>query len=474
MANSKNSKEIYELAEKIALDDFDKLEEQHEFSHTYTRKKKLFMEEMKLKDGQPQKKRKRHRMLIAAACLLIGMPTTVFGAVKVYNMIVQKQNYEVNVSVTNKDSQKSNKWYKLKVGKLPENMEAIDDSAMKYSFKDTYAMGGFSFALRRVGENTDFQTLYSKSYEEKEINGRKAVIVHKETGNKNVMFDRKVFLFFEKEGIMLESYIGSDINEEQMMEVLGSISLEPTSKEKASHIVEYDENRFSKADEPKKTKVIPLKKDSKRLFHIGQKVPVTITMDDSQVEYVIEKVEVFDSIKDFKQENFNEMGLGILSKNQALDQAGQLIPYRRDKYKIGNGKDSIDQLVESKLVHPKFVYLTTTVKNIDKQATEEIYMTPSIQVLKSKGNVWNYAGKDGVTERNIMTGEVDYLEPHGEGKSFYNIGSIRPGQTVKVKLGYFVDEDKLDSIFLDAFRYSGFSGTENMNAKNRWWFDIRQ
>ena len=68
-----------------------------------------------------------------------------------------------------------------------------------------------------------------------------------------------------------------------------------------------------------------------------------------------------------------------------MDQAGQLIPYRRDEYKVGNGKDSIDQLVESKLIHPKFVYLTTTVKNIGKQATEEIYMHPSIQVLKSKG-----------------------------------------------------------------------------------------
>ncbi|MCU5688029.1 DUF4367 domain-containing protein [Bacillus anthracis] len=474
MTNSKNSKEIYEFAEKIALDDFDKIEEKHEFSHTYTRKKKLFMEEMKLKNRQPQKKRKRHRMLIAAACLLIGMPTTVFGAVKVYNMIVQKQNYEVNVSLTNKDSKKSDQWYKLKVGKLPENMETIDDSAMKYSFKDNDAKGGFSFALRRVGENTDFQTLYSKSYEEKEINGRKAVIVHKETGNNNVMFDRKVFLFFEKEGIMLESYIGSDVNEEQMMDVLGSISLEPTSKEKASHIVDYDENRFSKADEPKETKVIPLKKDSKRLFHIGQKVPVTITMDDSQVEYVIEKVEVFDSIKDFKKENFYEMGLGILSRNQALDQAGQLLPYRRDEYKLGNGKDSIDRLVDSKLVHPKFVYLTTTVKNIGKKSTEEIYMHPSIKLLKSEGNAWNYAEKDGIAEKNIMTGEVDYLEPHGDGKSFYNIGSIRPGETVKVNLGYFVDEDKLDSIFLDAFRYSGFSGTENMNAKNRWWIDIRQ
>ncbi|MGH1297554.1 anti-sigma factor [Bacillus pretiosus] len=474
MTNSKNSKEIYELAEKIALDDFDKLEEKHEFSHTYTRKKKLFMEEMKLKDGQPQKKRKRHRMLIAAACLLIGMPTTVFGAVKVYNMIVQKQNYEVNVSVTNKDSKQADKWYKLKIDKLPENMEAIDDSAMKYSFKDNYAMGGFSFVLWRVGENSDFPTLYSKSYEEKEINGKKAVIVHRETGNKDLMFNRVIFLYFEEEGIMLQSYIGNDINEEQMIDVLGSISLEPTSKEKSSHISDYDKKYFSQADEPKKTKVIPLKKDSKRLFHIGQKVPVTISMDNSQIEYVIEKVEVFDSIKDFKRENFNELGLGILSENQALDQAGQLIPYRRDEYKVGNGKDSIDTLVESKSVNPKFVYLTTTVKNIGKKSTEEIYMTPSIQVLKGKGNVWNYAERDGIVEKNIMTSEVDYLEPHGDGKSFYNIGSIRSDQTLKVNLGYFVDEDKLDSIFLDAFRYSGFSGTENMNSKNRWWFDIRQ
>ncbi|MED0939373.1 DUF4367 domain-containing protein [Bacillus mobilis] len=474
MTNSKNSKEIYELAEKIALDDFDKLEEKHEFSHTYTRKKKLFMEEMKLKDGQPQKKSKRHRMLIAAACLLIGMPTTVFGAVKVYNMIVQKQNYEVNVSLTNKDSKKNDQWYKLKVGKLPENMEAIDDSAMKYSFKDNYAKGGFSFILWRVGKDSNFKTLYSKSYEEKEINGKKAVIVNKENGNNNLAFNREVFLFFEKEGIMLQSYIGNDINEEQMVDVLGNISLEPTSKEKASDTIDYDENRFSEGNEPKKTKVIPLKKDSKRLFRIGQKVPVTIIMDNSQIEYVIEKVEVFDSIKDFKQENFNELGLEILSENKALNQMGELLPYRRDEYKLGNGKDSIDKLVESKLVNPKFVYLTTTVKNIGKKSTKEIYMHPSIKLLKSEGNAWNYAERDGIEEKNIMTGEVDYLEPHGDGKSFYNIGSIRPGETVKVNLGYFVDEDKLDSIFLDAFNYRGSGDTENMNAKHRWWFDIRQ
>jgi hypothetical protein len=126
------------------------------------------------------------------------------------------------------------------------------------------------------------------------------------------------------------------------------------------------------------------------------------------------------------------------------------------------------------MVNLKFVYMTTTVKNVGKQATKEIYMHPSIQVLKSDNNTWKYAGEDGIAEESVMTGEVDYLEPHGIGKGFYNIGSILPGQTMKIKLGYFVDEDKLDSIFLDAFHYSGAGDTENMNADDRWWIDIRQ
>lgn len=59
---------------------------------------------------------------------------------------------------------------------------------------------------------------------------------------------------------MLESFIGADVNEEQMMDVLANISLEPTSKEKASSISNYDEDRFSKAKESTKPSVIPLKK----------------------------------------------------------------------------------------------------------------------------------------------------------------------------------------------------------------------
>lgn len=485
MTNSQDSKKRYDLAEKIALDDFDTLAGQHEFSETYKHKKKMFMEEIKGKGEQPKTRRKNRRLLIAAACLLIGIPTTAFGAVKVYDMIIQKHNYEVDISVTNTGTNNQDKWYKLKIANLPENMvEVRNTDGLKFSFKDNYAQGGFSFSLMRVGGKSDFHTLYANNYEEKEINGRQAVIISKDSGNESMTFDRQVYLLFENEGIMLESYVGADVNEDVMMKVLEDISLVPTSREKATPTIDIDKAQISDADSQTEFKVIPLNKDSNRLFSVGEVVPVTIeelvngsngTLSKlDSLEYTVDKVEVYDSIKDFKQENFNEVGLEKLNHYNAIDQEKTLVPYKRNVYKLGNGKDTLEELVDAQSVNVKFVYLTTTVTNTSNQATEEIYMHPSLQVLKSDGNYWNYASGDDISEQSIMSGEVDYLEPHGSGKSFYNIGSIQPGQTKKINIGYFVDEDKLDSIFLDAFHYSGSGVTEDLNAEDRWWIDTRQ
>jgi hypothetical protein len=89
------------------------------------------------------------------------------------------------------------------------------------------------------------------------------------------MFDRHVFLLFEEEGMMLQSYVGTDVSDEQMMKFIEGISLEPTTEEKASNTADYDEALFSKAKEPTESHVIPLKKDSNQLFSVGQTVPVT-------------------------------------------------------------------------------------------------------------------------------------------------------------------------------------------------------
>lgn len=463
-----NSKKFKDLAEKIALNDFDTVDEEHIFSDSYLTKKQLFMREIKKTTQETHSKRSKKRFLITAACLLLAIPTTAFAATKMYELIVQKQNYEVTVSVNKSAAPKKDTWYQLVLNNLPSQMEVVKHTdSMKYSIKRNPEKGGISFNLWKLGENSDFSTVYSSGYQELEINHKKAVIVTKDKGD----FNRQVFLLFEEEGLMLESYIGSDISEEEMLTVLKGISLKPVSKEQASPISEYNQDLLGTKGNLSEPTIIPLKENSKQLVKIGQQIPIQL---ENQLEYTVEKVELFNSIKGFDLAEFNEFGLSVLNERQALTQ-DNFLPYQRNVYQLGDGKESVDTLVDSKQTNLKFVYLTTTIKNKEDKATEDIYMHPSLQVLKFENGGWTYARTAGLFEETAMTTEVDYLEPHGEGKSFYNIGSISPNQTKQVKIGFFVDEDKLDSIFLDVFNYGGTSGQlEDLNQENRWWIDLRQ
>lgn len=454
----------------------DQLEPYEKKVHT---SKRLFWNRMKKSNNKqmnevPQVKRKKRHILIAAASLFIALPATAVGAAKVYDLVVNKQGYEVNVSVENHTPNKDESWYKLQVGYLPENMETLNGDDMKYSFRDNDAPGGFSFILWRLGENTDIKTLYSTDYKEVKINENSAVVINKDTGNDNV-YDRSVLVFFEEEGIMLESYVGADVTDEQMMDVLEHLSLESTTQELASSTMDYDEFLNQEVVE---SEIIPLKKDSKQLFSVGQTIPVKVNGENNQMdelEYVVNQVEVHDSLEAFNKADFNDYSLEKIEKYTKVkpSELMKLPAYQRDVYKVGDGKNSIHKLAESTKVNIKFVHLTTTVKNTSNHKIEELYMTPTVQVLKSENDTWSYAEQAGMNEQNVMTGEVDYLLPHGEGKAFYNIGALNPGETVEVQLGYFVDEDKLDSIFLDAFNY-GYDGSEDMNDEKRWWIDVRQ
>jgi hypothetical protein len=58
------------------------------------------------------------------------------------------------------------------------------------------------------------------------------------------------------------------------------------------------------------------------------------------------------------------------------------------------------------------------VKNTGKQSTKEIYIYPPLHVL-----AWNYTKKDGISEENIMTGEVDYLKPQKAEKDFTRLAA---------------------------------------------------
>lgn len=131
-----NLKEFKNLAENIALNDFDTLDEEHIFSDDYLTKKQLFMQEINKTTQETHSMKNKKRFLITAACLLLAIPTTAFAAAKIYELIVQNQNYEVTVSLNSSAIPKKDTWYQLVINELPSQMEVVKNTNnMKYSVK---------------------------------------------------------------------------------------------------------------------------------------------------------------------------------------------------------------------------------------------------------------------------------------------------------------------------------------------------
>lgn len=291
-------------------------------------------------------------------------------------------------------------------------------------------------------------------------------------------FSRHAYLLFEEEGYMLESYIGDDVPEVDLEKVLANISLEATTKELASSFVDYDQYQIDSKEgpDPSEYKVVGLAKNSKQLAKIGESIrPSPIGEEKGELEFTVKKVEVRESIENLNPMNLDDFSLELLKEDKMIDETGRLLPYERTRYSIGNGKTTVDEVIEKQKVEPKFVYLTVIIENKSDRALENIYFQNNVDVLVDKEDKWMYESEEYQNSPSAYRSEPAYLDSHGEGKSFYKMSKIEPQEKRTVQVGYFVDEDQLSNMFLSVFYMGGYDGKiDDLGASDRWWVDIRQ
>ena len=181
---------------------------------------------------------------------------------------------------------------------------------------------------------------------------------------------------------------------------------------------------------------------------------------------------VLNNIKEFDAANFQESGMEQMKEKQLLSEDLVLQPYTQQLIKGGNGETTIDEIVGEKTVTPKFVYVTATIDNKGSSEISDIYMQNSPQIVKTKGNYFvpNRIVGEGV-DFESYSGEVDYLDSHGEGTGYYRMPTIKGKEKRVIHFGYFIDDDQLDKMLLPVFNYSNPEDLSDSEAK---WIDIRQ
>ena len=458
------------IAEQIANEEFNTERENHEFSQTYTNRKEKFLSSL---DEDKKSKWTTKKILVAAAIFMIVIPTTIVTANEIYQWYVTQKEYKLTMSVKGSSTNDS-VFYKLNLGYLPDNMIGDEESG-KYSYRDTPNMGGFSFVLWKVKDQADFTELNTKDYQEVTYGDNKGYLIHKEGFNVNQEggFARIVYLFFEKEGYVVEAYVGNDVPNNDLEKVMSNISLKETDKEKATFSIDYETYKKELENEPVDDGLANTKLaiDSPNIYKIGESVEAN-PLDELAFDFTVDKVEVLNNIKEFDATNFHEYPIERMKEKQLLSEDLVLQSYTQQIIRDGNGETTVDEIVGEKRVTPKFVYVTATIDNKGNSDLVDLSMQNSPQLVKTEGNYFvpNRIVGEGV-DFESYSGEVDYLDSHGEGTGYYRMPTIKGKEKRVIHFGYFIDDDQLDKMLLPVFNYSNPEDLSDSEAK---WIDIRQ
>lgn len=456
-------KTIEEIANRLAEEEFDKEQEIHHFSSTYQLNKQNFLKKVSTKKSKTKFGLKRVLMIAIISIVLI--PTTIYASKEIYQWIVNKNNYELNISLSDRKKYNHDHFYKLKFDYIPRDMVEDNDSN-KFSYKNNINSGGISFVLWQLSGKEDFKELYTKDYEELTLNNHPSIVIKKNMMNSgDIQFDKIVYLFFEKEGYVLQAYISNDVKESEWKKMLEKVYLEETNEKDAIHYGILSKDLF-KGKQPEKNYY--LSKNSSNIHKIGDAVNTKV-YDMQEVLFTVKSATVMDNIKLLDKNNFNSNSYEQLKDKQLIANDGELLPFNQKIIKKGDGIQTLDEVVGERKVKTKFVYLTATIENKSKKTIKDLYFQNRLYLLEDSKKGLS-ATKEEV-DFTPYSGEVDYLDSHGEGKSFYKMPDIKPGEKREIKFGYFVDDTQISKMFLPVLYYGDI---EKLNAKGLEWIDIRQ
>lgn len=166
-----------------------------------------------------------------------------------------------------------------------------------------------------------------------------------------------------------------------------------------------------------------------------------------------------------------------------VNQAGELLPAKINYMKYGNGIDTLDEVVESREVPQKLVYVTVEYANIGAEELDEILFYGSLmKIVEENGQMKMYTGKasdgsaawdDAVPAGLADNREMWYYDVHGGEKGNNYIADLKAGESATVHMAWIVPEEELGYLYLNLDTFGGsYEFSESSLALG--YVDIRQ
>ena len=466
-----------------------------------------------------QGRRRKHmakKTIIAALAAAMLLGTTVFAGI-LYKMRTEPVGkYAVNTSIstdgseTIKDDTVAGEQpqevldipdVRMVVSYLPEGM--VDTGSGKYSYADNLYKGGVSITFYRMDTgDTQFEMLTTDVRESENIRvgGHEGVyfLLHGGEGEE-VSFNQRVYVAYTDVHYVMEMYAASDVTKEEVLKIAEGVRLEPVLDENAQdavHAYNWSEHLASRGEAALRGETVDdqnpngsIPRSAMANTHtIGESFAAAHAEspeDDwrglGNVEIKVTDVQVSDNISLLDQSMLDSDGKAQLQKE--TDASGKLLPVRIDYIRYGDGINSLNEVVESREVPQKLVYVTVEYTNTGSGALDEVLFFGNLMKIEERdGQMALYRERapegsatwdEAVPAGAAHFAEMWYYDVHGGERHNNYITNLEAGGTATVHMAWLVPEEELGYLYLDLCTYgSAYEFAEDSLAVG--YVDIRQ
>lgn len=430
-------------------------------------------------DSVPKRKGLMRGSLIAALAAAMVLGTTVFaeavyhmGSESVGNYGAAVKTEEAAAGQTESGSEAGQQTIELlpvtmEVSYLPEGMIEVDDSG-KYCYEDNLYKGGVTIGLYGMDTgDSQFEMSFEEvvSREDITINGYDAVYLEfSKLYEDEISFNQRIYVAYPDIHYVMEMFVASDVAKEEALKIAEGIRLTPAPDgEGEKCISEYKWSEYLASETETSMEIIPNmtvdENELKNTHAIGESFSVAATIPWDGYEGLtakVSEVQVLDNINILDLSGNSDIREELAKETDA---EGNLLPCEINYVKYGNGTDTLSEVVGTKEVPQKLVYVTLEyTNNGEAEMTDILYMCGLIKLVEKDGQIEVYSGEkpgenDDWDEAQVNGAahfvEMYYMDVFGKEEHKNYIDSLQPGETATVHVAWVVPEQDLGYMYLN-------------------------
>lgn len=429
--------------------------------------RKMIEQEVK-KQVKTTVRRKTHKgktALIAALVAAMALGTTVFAGFlyRMHSEPVGKYAVRTTIMENGENSPETGQdipKVRMEVSYLPAGMVQAEEG--KYCYPEAMYQGGVSLIFYGMDTgDAQFELLTTDVAASEEIQVGEFDGVYLELHSlieEGLSFNKRIYVAYPNVHYVMGLYAASDVSKEEALKIAEGIRLIPVSDEETENIVQayrwsdYLAAQNGKEEAGVETGSVSVAKETMKNTHsIGE----AFVDAEKGVEIKVSKVEVFDDISPLDLSAMNAGFKQELAKE--TDAAGKLLPAKINYIKYGDGINTINEIVDSREVGQKLVYVTVEYTNISDKALPEVLFWGNLMKFVEDGNSvkmydrgasgssWDAAEAVGAAHWE----EMWYYDVHGGERKNNYITNLKPGETASVHMAWLVPEDELEYLYLN-------------------------